>query len=393
MSVAMGPRMFKNGFARVGVLAMTLAALTACGKKKDVGEAITSSATTSRKGLKNPRNKPEVVAAIQKVLDACGSKWSDKDGFGDCSEPMKEFREVNGKLDKPQSTYLDILEDEDPHVRWIAMAGLSGSSFEISSNKELAARVVDALEKEKPGSTLDAQLAYLAGSTSESAGQWDRLRLLGLAPATSFDVKSMLAGWWRGGEKAFDVVKSFSASKDKKLQFAATQGFALHFDKHADEACNFWSAHFDDDDADVRKSSVGHLTGGWSGNTTHDTEGSWYVSGGGGGPSSGNEMACSAPFVDAALATIERRIAANQLDDSNYIYGLESIAKHKKTNAKQKARAIADLKKIVETKGLSQRSFALRKLVDLDPKNKPYAARFAADPDLKFTVESLMKTK
>lgn len=384
--------MFKNGLARLGALAMTLAAITACGSKKDVGQVTTTAASTN-KGLKNPRNKPEVVAAIQKVLDACGSKWSDKDGFDGCSDPMKEFRAANDKLEKPQSTYLDTLEDDDLHVRWMAVAGLSGSSFELYSNKELASRVVDFVEKEKQGSILDAHLAYFAASTYENAGQWDRLRTIGLAKTTTPDVKAVLAGWWRGGDKAFDVVKAYGASNDKKLQLAAAQGFALHFDKHADEACKFWSAHFDDDDAEVRKSSVGHLTGGWSGNTTGDTEGSWYVSGGGGGPSRGNDQACSAPVVDAALATIERRIASNRLDDSNYVYGLESIAGHKKTNPAQKARAVAALKKIVETKGISQRSFALRKLVDVDPKNKAYAARFASDPDLKFTVESIMKAK
>lgn len=376
---------------------MTLAAITACGSKgnkKEIGETITtSSASTSKKGLNNPRNKPEVVAAIHKVLDACGPKWSEKEGFGSCSDPMKEFRAANDKFDKPQSTYLDILEDDDQHVRWMAAAGLSGNSFPLYSDKELASRLVDALEKEKSGSILDAQLAYLAASTYESAGQWDRLRVIALAPSTSFDVKAMLAGWWRGGEKAFPAVKAFGASSDNKLQFAAAQGFALHFDKHADEACNFWSAHFEDDDASVRKSSVGHLTGGWSGNTTRDTEGDWYISGGGGGPSRGNDLACSAPIVDAALGAIEKRIASNTLDDSNYIYGLESIAVHKKSNAAQKARAVAALKKIVETKGASQRSFALRKLVDVDAKNKAYAARFASDPDLKFTVESLLKAK
>lgn len=390
--------MLKKDFVRVSAIAMTLAAITACGGKKEkIGEAFTtaSSATANaNKGLKNPKNKPEVVAAIQKVLDACGSKWSEKEGFDDCNEPMKEFRDANGKFEKPQQTYLTtLLEDEDPHVRWMAVAGLSGNSFETYSNKELASGIVDALEKEKekPGSILDGHLAYLAGSTYESAGQWDRLRTIGLAPSTSTDVKSMLAGWWRGGEKAFDIVRTYGVSNDKKLQLAAAQGFALHFEKHADEACNFWSAHFDDSDAAVRKSSVGHLTGGWSGNTTRDSEGGWYITGGGGGPSRGNELACSPAQIDAALATIERRIATNALDDSNYVYGLESIAVHKKTSPKQKARAVADLKKIVETKGMTQRSFALRKLVDVDKKNKSYAAKFASDPDLKFTVESIMK--
>ena len=382
-------------FLEVGAIAMTIAAVTGCGNKKDteVGDAITTASSTSNKGLKNPKNKPEVVAAVQKVLDACASKWNDKEGFDDCNDPMKEFREVNGKFEKPQQTYLTmLLEDEDPHVRWMAVSGLSGgSSFELSSNKELASQLVDALEKEKAGSIIDGHLAYLAASTSESGGQWNRLRTIGLAPSTPFDVKAMLAGWWRGGDKAYDVVKTLSTSPDNKHQHAASQGFALHFDKHADEACGFWMAHFEDDDAAVRKSSVGHLTGGWSGNTTRDSEGGWYITGGGGGPSRGNEHACSAPVIDAALTAIEKRIASNTVDDSNYIYGLESFAVHRKTTPKQKARAVADLKKIVETKGAAQRSFALRKLIDVDKKNKTYAAKFASDPDLKFTVESIMK--
>jgi hypothetical protein len=390
--VAKSARMFKHGI-RLGAVAMTLAAITACSSKKDIGSAFTTASTTSTKGLKNPHNKPEVVAAIQKVIDACGVKWNDKDGFDGCSDPMKDFRDANGKFDKPQVTYLDILEDEDPRVRWMAVAGLGGTSFEIYSSKELASRVVDAVEKEKPGSILDAHLAYLAGSTYESAGQWDRLHTIALAPTTSMDVKSVLAGWWHGNEKAFDVVKTFGASPDKKLQLAAAQGFALHFEKHQTDACNFWSAHFDDADGDVRKSSVGHLTGGWSGNTTSDTEGSWYVTGGGGGPSRSNDLACSPAQIDAALASIEKRIASNTLDDNNYVYGLESIAIHKKTNAAEKARAVADLKKIVETKGATQRTFALRKLVDIDAKNKTFAAKFATDPDLKWTVESIMKAK
>lgn len=386
--------MLKNDLARVSAIALTLAAITGCGSKKDVGlTSTTGSSPISTKGLKNPKNKPEVVAAVQKVLDACGSKWSEKEGFDDCNEPMKEFREVNGKFEKPQQTYLTtLLEDEDPHVRWMAVAGLSGgSSFELSSNKELASSLVDALEKEKTGSILDGHLAYLAASTSESGGQWDRLRTIGLAPSTPFDVKAMLAGWWRGGEKAYDVVKALGASPNNKLQHAATQGYALHFEKHPDEACAYWAAHFEDGDAAVRKSAVGHLTGGWSGNTTRDTEGGWYITGGGGGPSRGNELACSAVIIDNALAAIEKRVSANTVDDSNYIYGLESFAVHKKTTPKQKARAVAALRKIVETKGAAQRSFALRKLIDVDKKNKSYAAKFASDPDLKWTVESIMK--
>ncbi len=377
---------------------VTLAAGSGC-SKKDVGQtfvtAMSASATPagSKKGLGNPKNKPEVVALVQKVLDSCKDKWDGKKGYDECSEPMKEFREKTGKLEKTESTYLDILEDDRIEVRYLAASGLSNGGFDLYSSKELAPRLVDMLEKEKAPSPLDAELAYLASRTNESAGVWPRLAALALAPDTSTDVKAVLAGWWRGGESAYPAVKAYSTSPDKKLVFAAAQGWALHFDKHADEACAFWSSHFDDEDKDVRRSSVGHLTGGWSGNTTHDTEGNWYITGGGGGPSSGGDNACKEKDVDAALTAIDKRATANTIDDSNYIYGLESIAKHKKSNAKEKKEAVAILRKIVETKGASQRSFALRKLVDVDPKEKAYAAKFAKEPDLKYTVESITQPK
>jgi hypothetical protein len=368
--------------------ALTLAGAAGCGDKNKTAVQETTAATTvPKKGLTNPANRPEVVAAVQKVLDACGAKWDAKNGFDDCSDPMREFRDQ--KLEKADATFLNLMDDDDVKVRWMGVAGLSSKGWSYQGDKELAARLVDHLEKEKAPSILDGELAYLASSTTESSGVWERLQTIALAPATPFDVKAVLAGWWRGGDRAYAVVKTLSASPDKKTQHAAAQGWALHFDKHADEACAFWSAHFDDDDKDVRHVSVGHLSGGWSGNTTHDTEGSWYVTGGGGGPSRSGDAACKEAQLYAALAIMDKRATANTIDDSNYVYALESIAMHKKTNAKEKKQAIAILRKIVETKGAAQRSFALRKLVDVNPKEKSYAAKFAKDPDLKFTVESI----
>lgn len=375
---------------RTLALALTALAAVGCSKKESgTKETFVTAATASNKGLGDPKNKPEAVAAVRKVLDACAAKWDAKDGFDGCSDPMRDFRDE--KLEDADATFLSLLDDDDPKVRWMGVTGLSSKGYEYRRDKALAARLLDHLEKEKAPSILDAELAYLASETYESSGTWDRLRALGLSPSASLDTKAVLAGWWRGGDRAWPIVAALAASPDKKQVHAAAQGFALHFEKHANEACAFWLAHFDDDDKDVRRASVGHLTGGWSGNTTHDSEGTWYVTGGGGGPSKGGDAACSQKDIDAALAIIERRAAANTIDDSNYVYGLEAIAVHKKATAREKKSAVSLLRKIVETKGAAQRSFALRKLVDVDPKEKSYAAKFAKDPDLKWTVDSLTK--
>jgi hypothetical protein len=220
------------------------------------------------------------------------------------------------------------------------------------------------------------------------------MKEIALDKNTTKDIKSMLLAWWHGKDKAYSVVQKYSTAGDKKLLLGATQGYAIHFDDHGDDACKFWDTHMEDDDKTVRLSAVGHLTGGWSGNTTHDSEGEWYVSGGGGGPSSYDDKNwCSEKQVDDSLDVMDKRAAANTIDDSNYIYGLANLVKHKKSTAAQKKRAEDIMKKIVETKGAAERSWCLSKLVEVDPAQKAYAAKFASDPELKYTVEDIMKPK
>src|SRR5262249_14885816 len=192
-----------------------------------------------------------------------------------------------------------LVEDDDPKVVWIGVYGLDSWGYEYRSDKKMAARVVETLTLMPDNSISDAQLAYVSCDINEDAGVWDRMKEIALDKSTTKDIKAMPLGWWHGKKAAYDVVKKYSTAGDKVLLLGATQGYAIQFDDHGDDACKFWDGHMEDDDKPVRLSSVGHLTGGWSGNTTHDSQGDWYVSGGGGGPSSYDEKNwCGSDQID-----------------------------------------------------------------------------------------------
>jgi len=344
-------------------------------------------------GLADPSNDKDVVKAVKKVMAGCKDKWDDKKAYDDCDAPMKEFRDA--KLEKVDETWLNIIDDDDVKVRSIGVLGLDiwGSSYR--DDKKLANRTIDDLRNEKEGSITDAEMAYVVTEIYDDQFA-DHIKEVALDKGTTKDIKAVLAAWWHN-DKGFDITKALESSKDPALRLAAVGGYALHYDKHGDEACKYWDAHLEDSDKDVRRYSVGHLTGGWSGNTTHDSDGSWYVTGGGGGPSDGPDDKdwCDSGQIDDALSNMDKRAGANTIDDDFYIYSLANLAnvKNKHPSAAQRKKAVDVLHKIVETKGASQRSWALTKLVDADPSQKSYAAKFASDEDLKYTVADIMKPK
>jgi len=373
-----------------GLTLVAALALAGCSQKEPpkpaVAEAAKPAANPNAKGLDDPSNDAKLVALAKKVLAECGAKWTDKEMFNGCNDPMKEFREA--KLEKIDATCLNLLEDADVKVRYLGQLCLSYYGHAYLSDKALAARLVDAVEKERAPSPIDMSLAYAATRMWESAGQNDRLAKLLDDPATSKDVKLVMASWW-SAPQAYEAVKAFAASTDPTLLLAGVQGYAVHFAKHGDEACRVWAANLENADKEIRKQAVGHLSGGWSGNNARDSESSWFVTGGGGGPSGSGDAWC--PNVDDVLAKTQARIDNKSLDDSVYVYALANVGKHAKATPAQKKRAVALLEKLVMTKGVQQRSFAVTKLVEVDPSKKKVIAKLAADPELKWAVENALK--
>jgi hypothetical protein len=368
-------------------------ALAGCSQKEAAKPATTPGAEAPKpaaggKGIDNPANDQKLVALAKKVIAECGAKWTDKEMFNQCDGPMKDFREA--KLQKLDATCLNFLDDADVKVRYLGQLCLSYFGGDYRGDKALAARLVDALEREKAPSPIDMALGYEATGLWDSAGQNERLGKLLLDPNTSTDVKLVMASWW-SAPQGYEAVKTFAASTDPKLLLAAVQGYAVHFSKHGDEACKLWAANLENADKEIRKQAVGHLSGGWSGNNARDTESSWFVTGGGGGPSGSGDAWC--PNVDDVLAKTQARIDNKSLDDSVYVYALANLGKHAKATPAQKKKAVALLEKLVMTKGLSERSFAIGKLVEVDPSKKKVIAKLAAEPELKWAVDNALKEK
>jgi hypothetical protein len=213
----------------------------------------------------------------------------------------------------------------------------------------------------------------------------DQIKALAIDPKTSNDVKRGLMAWW-DGEAAYQAVKANAASTDPEIVDGVGQGYVNHFKDHTEEACAFWEQHLDNEYA------LGHMTGGWGGNTTGDSESEDYITGGGGGPSSSDDKRCSEAQLGKALDQIEKEFNAGE-SDSKMTYALGFMAKDKLTPKALKERTDKILKAMVEKKGQYLRSSALRALVEADPKNKAYAQKFAKDDDLKSTVEDIMKKK
>jgi hypothetical protein len=364
-------------------LAATVLSAGAC-KKVEASNAAATTAASAKgaTGFADPSNDPAVVAAAKPIIDTCG--WDAKKGFDGCDKLQAWW---DKRFEKVDATLMNFIEDPDPKVRWLGLGGLGSWGWSYRSDKTLGTRLLAALQKEPADSIFDAQMTYLMINVSDT----DLLKSLhdyAMKPTTAFDVKAMLSSWW-SNDMAYDIIKSLSTG-DKNSQKEAAQGFATSYDKHRDEACKYWMDRFEDDAKEVRSVAVGHLTGGWSGNTTHDTQGDWYVSGGGGGPSSLGEKACDDKQVEQALAKIEVRVKANTVDDSNYVYGLKNLVKHGKTPAIKK-QAEAELVQIIATKGAQERSFALSQLVDADDKQIALAKKYEKDDELKSTATYLVE--
>jgi hypothetical protein len=406
--------MTKNMVWMVPVLAAALVGGPGCKKKdgdkanekvvaKETGSAgATTEAKpdTSKKGLNDPSNDPKVVEIAKQLMTDCAktldestgnsNKPNQKKGYYSCDKWGADFSDKQFEKDAIP-TFLNFLDDADVKVRAIGELGL-GKTYDWRSDKAQAQRVINALKNEKAPSPIDHSLGLKVADISSSAGLDDQIKAIAIDPNTSLDARTALLAWWRGGEPAYQAVKANAASTDPGVQNAVVQGYINHFKEHTEEACTYWADHLETTNPQANEYALGHMTGGWGGNTTGDTESEDYITGGGGGPSSSDDKRCSEAQLGKALDVIEKEFAAGK-SDSKLTYALGFMAKDKLTPKPLKDRTVKILKSMVEKKDQYLRSSALRALVEADPAEKAYAKKFAKDEDLKSTVEDLMKAK
>ncbi len=343
-------------------------------------------------GLANPANDARVVALVRPIVDGCKDKWNEKTGFVPCEAPLKAFDEA--KLDKSDATCLNLLDDASARVRWLGARCLARrmAAFEHRRDKPFGQRLLAALKREKSDSIIDAQLANVLADKIEVPEMMDQLAAYAGEASTAIDVKALLAAFWTN-ERAYPIGKALAAEATPAALQAASDGYASHFKEHQAEACAFWLEHFEDADRSVLRSAVGHLTGSWMGNNVHDSQGDWYITGGGGGPddSDSGEDWCPAATVDAALTVIERRMKAGTLEEDRYVDGLRNFVKSKHATLAQHRRAQALLQKIASTPKQALRVSALEALIKLDEKKgKAFAKRFAKDKEIGEDVQRLL---
>jgi hypothetical protein len=401
----------KTNTSRFMVGASALAVALAGGCKKD-GEKKEEAAKTTTDtgedkpapepekakpiGIEDPSNDANVVKVVKQLLADCGAlmdqstensyKPNQKKSLYSC-EKWQAFRDAEFK--GGEATFVNFLDDPDVKVRAIGVYGLD-KTWDWQNNKDLAARVVAGLKKEKAPSPIDHSWALEVKDISTSVGLDDQIKAIAVDPATSNDVRLALLAWWRG-PAAYEAVKANAGATDPETINAVVQGYVNHFEEHTEEACAYWVDHLETASKDANRYALGHMTGGWGGNTTGDSESEDYISGGGGGPGSSETKRCSPEQLTKALELIDKRFAAGE-SESELTYALAFLAKDKLTPEPVKAKTVDILKRMTEQKGYWSRSTALNALVDSgDPKMKKYAQQFKKDEELKDTVAEINK--
>ncbi len=348
-------------------------------------------------GLQDPTNDPTVVEAAKRLLADCGATLDESTDNSDKPNQKRSYYSCEhwaadyGDLSFAETwapTFVNLLDDPDVKVRAIGVDGLA-RIYEWRTDKALATRVVEALKREKAPSPIDHNLALRVADLPGDLGLDDQIAAIAIDPKTSTDVKLAILGWWRG-EAAYAAVKANATTTDPAVINAVVQGYVLHFEEHTEEACAYWADHLETEGSEQAQSyALGHLTGGWGGNTTGDSESEDYISGGGGGPGYSETQRCAEAHLQRALDVITERVAAGRTE-GDLIYALAYLAKDKLTPAAIRTRTIKLLKKMVEQQGYWLRASALHALVDTgDPAMKKYAQKFKNDEELADTVKEI----
>jgi hypothetical protein len=344
-------------------------------------------------GLEDPTSDPKIVAAAKQVLTDCPKTMEEKSGektkmLDACDKFGATFGDQ--KFENAEVTMVNFLEDPDVRVRFMGLVGLHRFAYKYKDDKALVGRVLDGLKKEKAPSPIDhLWVQRVSRLPAEDADVDAKLKAIAMDPATSNDVKVSIMSWWPG-PAGYELVKANAASTDPAMVKAVAQGYGQQFPNHAEEACAFWAAHLETPDKATNDIALGNLTGGLLNFETKDSESTDQMGGETNGPSTRNEKRCSAEQLGKALDLIEKKFAANESGDV-LPYSLGFIANDKLSPPELKARAVKDLKAMVEKKNYFPGQAALRKLAEGDdPGIVKYAQKFAKDENLKDTVETIV---
>ncbi len=354
------------------VCSITLAlGLAACvDKKKPAGDDKPAAAAPAKetKGLAAATNDPAVIAEVKKVL---GCEWKHF-GFSTRCEAFKAFRKSDlVKLGRADTTMVNLIEDADAKLRWLAARTLKQSGKTYESDAKLAERVVAAAEKEQDKLVAVKLARAIAEIDLEGTKLVDKVSTL----AKDHEVEGFRAALVRSVlfrnravVKLYELIKGMAKTeKSDDVRSSAVEAFWIGTPsgKHA-EVCTLWREVAETDKVDKVADAAMRLAG------------------------QAPNARCKGEF-DALLAIAEKKAKGGTVKSSDVAFAVKYIFRHKDTPAAQKKKSIAIAKILLANdanKGMA-RGAAMRFVGKEDPKGKKLAKKYLADKD--FFVKNAAK--
>ncbi len=358
------------------ILAMALlCAAPACKDDKggDGAETEEGSGSSGDSGLNHPDNDAGVVK-LAKAAMKC--EWK-RDALAHDCEDYKAWNKSEDLDDgKNDATLLNMLEDGDKVVRFLAAKALQNNSTKWPSDKKAGEKVLAAAKKEKEKEISDLMGRVTGEIDVGKTGLDGDIKKL-LADSKNQDVRKgivssvLFNNQTEGG--FYDLLQKVAREDgNKDVRKAAAAAFWVGGSKRHDDTCKLWLELADDADTDIAGHSTYHA--------------SWWSHGGG----------CTEQW-DALLDTIEKRGKAGKIQSTFTTSALGWLQQQPKASTAQKDRALKIAEMIAGTPGNSSsaRGDALRKVGEYSPQANTVAAKFKDDKEffVKSTAERILEGK
>jgi hypothetical protein len=305
------------------MLAACLALTTTAACDDDKPDESKSSDDDSDSGLAHPDNDKAVVKLAKSVLDC---KWKSSEPDYKCK--AKKAWGESKLLEKGENdaTLLNMLDDEDSKVRYLAYDGLDDGRSKWRANKKQAKRVLKtaaAESDEKLGRRAGRVIGIINVEKTKTAKAIKKV----LADNGSTGIRQGIVSSILFNNKKvggfYDVLQKIAREDDDKdVRKAAGAAFWTGGHARHDDTCKLWLELSSDADDDVAGHSAYHC--------------SWWSHDGG----------CTGQW-DALLDGIHKRAKAGKVDSTFMTSSLGWLLKQKKATAAQKRKVKVVAKSIV----------------------------------------------
>ncbi len=389
---------------------IAVAALAAaCGKDKSTASPAPASASASASGISAAKPAPAaptpapsapaavtggvdatVMAAAKKVAAEC--TWED-DGYFESSCPAKQaWDAIDFKADHA-ATLVAILEDKTTGMQQLASEAMYRQTEWFAEDKALEERILavaGALPADAKGGTANKLGRVIGFCNLAKTGLFDKAKALVERADANEALRVGIVNWMLAGNQ--DSEPAYALTRDQAtkgatpaIKVAALVALSAAYKTHAtDEMCALWLDALPKLDDGPGAMIAAHLTNGdlQVNNQNEAFPYNWAMI-------SSDDDTCPPATVDAALAAIDKRVAAGTAKDAWWVSALAGPSKSKNATPAQKAKAVEIAKKYVDNAryGGYQRGNALEALVELDAK----AAKAIADKHIKDPDDSLQR--